>query len=98
MTSRRNLKKDIDYLTFEVVGYCLGYLENHPKANEEEAFKMIQDAIHLRNELVARSNHPDGKDNPKLVKAHYKKIVDELVTGCDNTFEKLEKLLEEKEA
>jgi len=47
----------------------------------------------MRYELIMRVNHPDGKDNPKLVKAHYKKINEDLITKIDDFFERLNQLL-----
>lgn len=83
MASVRQLKKDIDNQVFEVISDCFIYAGLHPDSNDEEISGIISDAVELRNELIARVNNPDGKDNPKLVKKHYKAVADDLVTGVD---------------
>lgn len=92
MASKRDLKKDIDFLIFEVISDCLGFSELHPENNPDELQSIITDAVNLRNDLIARVNNPDGKDNPKLVKAFYKTVQKDLLTGVDNLFDRLSAL------
>ena len=44
-----------------------------------------------------RVNHPDGKDNKKLVKIHYKKINEDLLSKIDNYFDRLNKMLSKEQ-
>jgi len=74
MASVRNLKKDIAFLVREVILDTQLFIYMHPKKNTETAYSIIEDAIDMFNALYARANHPDGKDNPKLIKAHYNSI------------------------
>jgi hypothetical protein len=97
MSSIRNLKKNIDYLVFEVISDCFGYSELHPNDKAAEISAIINDAVILRNELVQRINNPDGKDNPKIVKAYYKSVENDLFTGVDALFERLSALSSTKE-
>jgi tRNA splicing ligase len=97
MSSIRNLKKNIDYLVFEVISDCFGYSELHPYDKAAEISAIINDAVILRNELVQRINNPDGKDNPKIVKAYYKSVENDLFTGVDALFERLSALSSTKE-
>lgn len=92
MASIRNLKKDIDYLISELVVDCLSYVNLHAKADKEEAFKIIEEALSVRVKMRELANHPDGKDNPKLVKAHFKNTVEKLIQAVENGYERLEKL------
>jgi hypothetical protein len=92
MASRRDLKKDIDFLVFEVISDTLGYSELHPDNNADELQAIIADAVNLRNDLIARVNNPDGKDNPKIVKAFYKTVQKDLLTGVDQLFDRLSAL------
>jgi hypothetical protein len=89
MASVRELKKDIDFLVFEVISDCFVYSNLHPDNNTGELENLISDAVALRNDLIARVNHPDGKDNPKIVKAYYQSISKDLLSGVDNLFERL---------
>jgi hypothetical protein len=92
MASVRELKKDIDYLVFEVVSDCLIYANLHNDDNSQKISEIIEDAIDLRNDLIARVNQPDGKDNPKIVRLHYKNIRKDLFTGVDKMFDSLSSL------
>ncbi|MGZ2369401.1 hypothetical protein ACXR6G_06415 [Ancylomarina sp. YFZ004] len=92
MASRRKLKKDIDFLTFEVISDCYNYIYLHP-GNEEKVLEVIKETVANRNNLVARTNHPDGKDNAKLVKEHYKAVFKELIDNTDASFTKLSELI-----
>ncbi|MCT4613797.1 MAG: hypothetical protein N4A49_02855 [Marinifilaceae bacterium] len=92
MASRRRLKKDIDYLCYAVLGDCYTYNYLHPE-KREDVMEIIQDTIKSRNDLIARVNHPDGKNNPKMVKQHYKAIVDDLFKNIDASFTKLSEVI-----
>lgn len=89
MASVRELKKDIDYLVFEVISDCFVYSNIHPENKSDELSALISEAVEFRNDLIARVNNPDGKDNPKIVKAYYKSVEKDLLTGVDNFFERL---------
>jgi hypothetical protein len=92
MASVRELKKDIDYLVFEVVSDCLIYANLHDDDNSQKISEIIEDAIDLRNDLIARVNQPDSKENPKAVKLHYKTIRKDLFAGVDKMFGSLSSL------
>lgn len=96
MASIRQLKKDIDYLIFEVVSDCLVYSNLHPENKSDELSVLITDAVEFRNDLIARVNNPDGKDNPKIVKTYYKTVEKDLITGVDKLFERLSTLTAKK--
>jgi hypothetical protein len=89
MASVRELKKDIDYLVFEVISDCLLYSDVNPAENDDAVTTIIQDAVSFRNDLIARVNNPDGKDNTKIVKAFYKSVEKDLLTGVDKLFDRL---------
>ncbi|MGC1389881.1 MAG: hypothetical protein WA816_02500 [Bacteroidales bacterium] len=96
MASIRELKKDIDYLIYEVISDCFVYSNIHPENKTDELTALISDAVEFRNELIARVNNPDGKDNPKIVKAYYKTLEKDLLTGVDKLFERLSSLSAKK--
>ena len=97
MASVRNLKKDIDYLVFEVISDCLLYADINSGSNVKEVNSIIEDAVEFRNDLIARVNNPDGKDNPKIVRTYYQKVQKDLVTGVDKLFDRLSSLSTKKE-
>jgi hypothetical protein len=96
MASVRELKKDIDYLIFEVISDCFVFQGVHPDHKSEELSEIISDAVNLRNDLIARVNNPDGKDNPKIVRSYYKTVSKDLLTGVDKLFTRLSKLTTKK--
>lgn len=96
MASIRNLKKDIDYLIFEVLSDCFAYSGIHPDNKSDDLSAIITDAVNMRNDLIARVNNPDGKDNPKILKAFYKAVEKDLLTGVDNLFDRLSSLSSKK--
>ncbi|GAF01440.1 hypothetical protein [Saccharicrinis fermentans] len=80
MANIRELKKDINYLASEIVtqGYLKLTLMNTVK--EEDITPILTEAIRMRNEFIARTNHPDGKNNRKLVKKYYNKLRTDLMS------------------
>ena len=98
MASIRNLKKDIDYLVFEVISDCFTVMSVQPLDKSDELAEVVADAVKLRNELFSRVKHPGGKNNPELTKAYYKKIKLDLLEGIDALFERLSKITKAKSA
>ncbi|MCU4177423.1 hypothetical protein [Carboxylicivirga sp. N1Y90] len=74
MASIKELKKDINFLASELVteAYIKEMLKDD--VNSDQLAQILVKAMIYRNELIKRANHPDGKDNPKLVKAYYTKL------------------------
>ncbi len=97
MANVRGIKKDIDFLTSQVVVDCFQYIKHFEKANKKAAYKIVEDVVGLRSELRKRVNHPDGKDNPALVKKFYNSVGKELLVGCDKAYVKLGKLVDKSE-
>jgi len=96
MASVRGLKKDIDSLIFEVISDCFIYSGLHPDNKSDELSAIISDTVNLRNDLIARVNNPDGKDNPKILKAYYKSVEKDLISGVDKLFNRLSSLPKKK--
>jgi hypothetical protein len=92
MASVRELKKDIDFLIYEVISDCFVFSGLHPDIKSDELSAIISDAVDFRNDLIARVNNPDGKDNPKIVKAYYKALEKDLLTGADKLFSRLSEM------
>ncbi|MDR2448655.1 MAG: hypothetical protein LBD52_01690 [Prevotellaceae bacterium] len=84
MASIRNIKKDIDYLIGEVISDCCTFMALYPEKKQEEALALIHETIDLRNALITRVNHPEGK-----AKAHYRAIFNDLLKGVDESFQKI---------
>jgi hypothetical protein len=93
MANKRELKKDIRFLTEQVI---LDALEVAASFDKDEDKKKVLDIIieltERHNNLLSRVNHSDGKDNPKLVKKHYNNIISDLLDSCNDAYEKLGEL------
>lgn len=96
MASVRQLKKDIDNQLFEIISDCLLYGGLHPDKKSDMISEIIGDAVSLRNDLIARANNPDGKDNPRIIKKHYQLIVSDLNSGVDKLCTRLSGLSSKK--
>lgn len=89
MASIKSLKKDIDFLFFELISDCFMFTSLHDGPKRTEAQNLIEEAVAARNELIERANHPDGKDNPALVKGYYATLRKDLFEKVDGYFERL---------
>ena len=79
MASVKNLKKDIRYVTEVLISKAIMVEELLDTPSKKQAADaVIVEAAQMHNELIARVNHPDGKDNKSLVKKYYKSISNEL--------------------
>ena len=96
MASIRELKKDIDYLVFEVISDCFVYAGLHPDNKTDEVSGIITDAVNLRNDLINRVNNPEKKSEPKVIKAHYQAIKNDLISGVDKLFDQLSSVSKKK--
>jgi len=96
MASIRTLKKDINFLTSELVTQA--YLNQilFDKISDEELVNYIAEALDYRNNLVERTNHPDGKDNPKLVRVYYKNLRKDMLEQFSVLYDKLAKQLDDQ--
>jgi hypothetical protein len=96
MASIRQLKKDIDNQVFVIISDCLLFLGLHPDNKSEEISDIIEEAVSLRNDLFARINNPDGKDNPSVVKKYYASIKSDLAEGSDKLCQRLSTVSKKK--
>ncbi|ASB50849.1 hypothetical protein [Alkalitalea saponilacus] len=88
MASVRNLKKDINFLASELVTQAYLSKVIFKKINDEELDQLISDALNFKTEFIARVNHPDGKDNPKLVKSYFYNVRKDMVTKFGQLLDK----------
>ena len=89
MASVRNLKKDIDLVMSLALSDCFYVLEYNSKVDEVAVYKIAGEIVQGHRELRLRAIHPDGKDNPKLVKQYYKALVKDMLIAADSALEKL---------
>ncbi len=93
MATVRRLKKEIEFMSSQLIGDCIDFLETFDDKKDTNILSIIEEAVLLNNSMLDRVCHPDGKDNPKLVKQHYQKIKTDFIKGLDQAYGKLESLL-----
>ena len=94
MASRKALKKDINYLYSELLTECFK-LSIVGSADKHEKIEVLFNKIFLSsNDFIIRAGKPDGKDNPKLVKAYYRKLGQDLLNDVMSISKELEELSE----
>jgi len=93
MANVRRLKQEIEFMTSQLIGDCIDFLETFEDNKDTTVLSIIEEAVLLNNTMLDRASHPDGKDNPKLVKQHYRKLKTDFVKGLDKAYAQLEVLL-----
>ena len=94
MANIKNLKKKINTLVDELIGDCQLFIScTKDNAKKDKAFDIIKKAVIVHNQLLDRANHPDGKDNQKLVKQHYTSIHNDLKAELHKLFEEISALV-----
>lgn len=87
MAKIRDIKNEVNYLTYEILSDCNTFIALHPE-KRGEAVQLMQEAAELRNELINKINHP-----AEVNAAYFRQIRKELVEKADSIFEKLRKLI-----
>ena len=93
MTTRRRLKKEIDYVVSDLALDCMTYANLYKQPNDEGALLIVQDTMELRNQLRNMANHPEQKKNSESAKTYYDNIAKTLVESVDKGYTKLGKLI-----
>ncbi|MFW6248457.1 MAG: hypothetical protein ACOC4J_01660 [Bacteroidota bacterium] len=92
MANLRDLKKDINFLTDEVIEAC--FLQKHlgkkDQNADQEINKWIEEVVATRNDLINKINNPDEEDKKKL-KKFYRGIRQEMISKAEEIFQKMEK-------
>ncbi len=87
MAKIRDLKNEVNYLTYEIIADCNTYMYLNP-AKRAEVMVLIEEAVTLRNSIIGRINHPQSVDA-----VYFKGLRNELIAGADAIFSKLRKLI-----
>ena|SRR5665647_3880824 len=93
MTSRRRLKKEIDYVVSDLILDCFTYTNLYQKPDDAQALEIVQGTLAMRNELRDLANHPEKKDKSETRKSFYDNIANTLVGGVEEGYIKLGKLV-----
>ena len=77
MASIKDLKHDINVLTYDLLLECFTYKKYQPDKGGT-ADKVISEIIKLRNDLINRVNNPENEKGSKELRLHFKKIREDL--------------------
>ena len=88
MASRRNLKKNVNYISDLIAGLCIVESMNAKDENREELSKLFLQAVNLRQDIISRISHTE----PGNVKGFYKKLKEDFNSGTQTIFKKMEEL------
>jgi hypothetical protein len=90
MASRRDFKKDVNFLTNEIFMRSIIHLEFFGKRNADEVYSIMNEAADARNNYVARINKKIDKKAD--IKPHFKLIYDDLLKSTHELLEKIDNL------
>jgi hypothetical protein len=93
MTSRRRLKKEIDYVVSDLILDCFTYTNLYQKPDDADTMEILQGTLTLRNELRDLANHPERRSESESIKSHYDNLAKTLVGGVNEGYTKLGKLV-----
>ncbi len=89
MANLRTIKKEINYLTSEIVSNCYLAVYFQGEESAEALSAIISKAVDMNNTLRDRANHPAEKHNTKLVRKHYAAIYADLLSTSDELFQEI---------
>lgn len=93
MSTIRDTKKDIRYLCEQLIIDSLEVAELIGIDEQPKILSLISEIAVFHNNMIARANHPNGKENPKLIKEYFKSMGNDLLTGCNQFYERLNNLI-----
>ncbi len=77
MANRREIKKEINQLSWELINECITYRDFHANVSAEEVNNIIQCILDVRNDLITRLNSLPKKEGRKAVKDHYRLLLND---------------------
>lgn len=96
MASIKRLKKDVDYLTFSVIGDCFNYSIIRGKSNPQVS-EIVKNIIATRNDLRGRINAGKKNQEKKEIKNYYNAIFNDLLKSVDQAFAELSETVKKAE-
>jgi|AntRauTorcE11898_2_1112593.scaffolds.fasta_scaffold01053_2 hypothetical protein len=97
MASKRDLKKDVDQLIYEVVSECYSYVDFYPEGDHNKAYEIADKAMELREEIIAQINYKDKSISSKEIKEHFNEVKKSFIEKVEALFKEVDVLFEEQE-
>ena len=93
MATLRRLKKEIQFMSSQLIGDCIDFLATFEDKKDTNLLSIIEEAALLNNTTLDRACHFVDKRNPKLVRQHYRQLKTDFIKGLDQAYSKLEGLI-----
>jgi len=90
MASRRDFKKDVNFLTNEIFMRSIIHLEFFGKRNADDVYSIMNEAADSRNNYIARINQK--LDKKADIKPHFKLIYDDLLKSTHDLLDRIDNL------
>ncbi len=90
MATIKNLKKDINFLSDEVIGNCFLQYYFAEENKRKEINKIIEEIVTMRNDLIKKVNNPPKDIDNKEKKSYFRNIQEELIKKANDAFAQLE--------
>ncbi len=78
MASIRKLKKDVNYLSHELLTEVFAYKHFHPDMDEKKFDEIIKNLVQKRNEIISRINHPEKSKETQDLNNYFSKVKEEM--------------------
>ena len=88
MASRRQLKKNVNYIAGELFAECLVSSLLIPGTDKDKADQLMADILRMQDEFISRISHTE----PGNVKGFYKKFRSDFNAKINEIIDALEKL------
>jgi len=92
MASRRKLKSTIKFVSSELITDIYFRCLMSKNVEEQKVAGLVENIMALNREYILRANRPNGKDNPKLVKAYFKKLFADWQVEMEKVIKEIEAL------
>lgn len=97
MASKKKLKQSINDIAGDLFAECLFCRLYMPGVDPQQADILLTKILEMQADYLDRASRPDGKANPKLVKAYYKKLKESLLKRIGEIGEEITLLSQTKE-
>ncbi|MFA6126852.1 MAG: hypothetical protein WC699_06070 [Bacteroidales bacterium] len=91
MASKKNLKKDVDYLITDLILDCYACIEEHPDKDFSAYEEMINEIIIVKENLLERINHFDSAVHGNS-RRYFRELKKDLIISITGAYEKLSQL------
>ena len=83
MASKRILKKDIKFLTTQIIEECYTCSYLFPEVEEAKIDEIINDSLSMYKSLIKKINQPGEIEGKGAVKKLYKGVYNDLISTSD---------------